>query len=299
MTASNTPESSPESREELLDLATLESLGMLDDEQSRTFWRRLDSASDAIRAEIIERQAGLAAERAFLSAEDPDPSLRSRVVGAVRAASAVRQPVQVGADAGATASGGGDAEPWRGGDEEPRPLRQLVERMRREQEIERRSRTAPWLWRAASLVLAAGLVVSVWFQARLSERVASIAELAMQRQTEDQLRALIGPGLDRFLAGRCEVIGLAGASAEARGAASLLIDPSLEDGFLVVQGLPAIEGGYVLRGIDESGATSVILEFQPVGAVGGYRVPAERLAVMPGRRFEVADSTGRVILRSA
>lgn len=298
MTASNSPESSPESREELLDLATLESLGMLDEESSREFWRRFESAGDAVRSEVIERQAGLASDPSFLSSEEPDAALRARVLHVVKQASLARAAVPVGSVDEATSSTPSFDDSWDAGGDSPRPLRQLVERMRREQELERRSRSAPWLWRAASLVLAAGLVVSVWFQARLSERVASIAELAMQRQTEDQLRALIGPGLDRFLAARCEVIGFAAPSSDLRGAAALYIDPSIQDGFLVVQGLPT-SAGYTLRAVDESGQSVVVLDFEPVGSTGGFRVSSELLAGMAGRRFEIADSDGRVVLRSA
>jgi hypothetical protein len=280
----------PGAETSLADEAVLSALGLLEASDQSAFDQALAAADDATRAAIRDVEASWAVEPAFRSRETPDPTLRTRVLHAVR-----RDMVQSNLSATAHVAPSEDSsslEGLRG------PLQGLVEQIREQQESSRRFNSAPWLWRAASLTLAAGLLVSAWFQARMSERVAAIAELSMQRQTDEQLRALIGPGLDRFLAGRTRTVGLGGVDADVDGAATLLLDPEVGDGFLLAFGLAPQNGPYVLRAVD--GATSTtLLSFEPESATGGFRISADRLAGVLGGRFEILDAAGSVILRSA
>ncbi len=292
----------PMDREALLDLASLEVLGLLDRDTASAFHRALEQAPERWREEVIERQAEWATDPRFLASSTPSAELRARTLAAVSreilAASSI--PVAVG---------GGSAEAW--GDSASRPsqseesvsgpLRQIVEQLRIRQEAERRSRSAPWLWRAASLILGAGLLISAWFQIRMSDRVTEIAELSMQRQTDEQIRALIGEGFERFLVPRCSVTGLAAAAEGGRGSATIYVHPD-GDGFLLVLGLPSAAGPYELRAIccDEGADSESILSFEPLEAASGFRLSAERLAGLAGgARWEIVDGSGQVVLRSA
>lgn len=279
-----------EAHASLADEAILSALGLLEASDRAAFDRAFADADAATRSRLREIEASWAVpwnlDSPLRDRELPDPALRARVLEAVRreAADASSLPP--------TTAGAGEYEDLRG------PLQGLVEQIREQQESTRRTRNAPWLWRAASLTLAAGLLVSAWFQVRLSDRVAAIAELSMQRQTDEQLRRLIGPGLDRFLAGRTRVVGLGGATADIDGSATLLLDPEAGDGFLLAFGLEPQQGPYVLRALDEAGATT-LLSFDPQTAAGGFRISKDRLAGTAGMRFEIADASGNVILRSA
>ena len=264
----------------LADEAVLSALGLLEASDRAAFDRAFASADPVTQAALREIEASWAAEPTLRSRETPDPALRSRVIETVRRE--VKRTRTTAEDS---------LEDLRG------PLQGLVEQIREQQESTRRFRAAPWLWRAASLTLAAGLLVSAWFQVRLSDRVAAIAELSMQRQTDERLRALIGPGFDRFLAGRARVVGLAGANSNVDGAATLLLDPEVGDGFLLTVGLGQQRGPYTLRIVDEENSTS-LLSFDPQTAAGGFRISKERLANAAGGRFEILDATGTVILRS-
>lgn len=269
----------------LVDDAVLSVMGLLEASDRAAFDRAYEAADPATQAAIREIEAAWATEPALRSRETPDPALRMRVIDAVRREMASRsQPVGSSSEVA--------LEDLRG------PLQGLVEQIRAQQESTRRVRTAPWLWRAASLTLAAGLLVSAWFQVRLSERVAMIAELAMQRQTDDQLRTLIGPGFDRFLAARTRVVGLSGTSAAVDGAATIYLDPEAGDGFLLALGLSPQAGPYTLRIVEEQ-ASRTLLSFDPRDAAAGFRISAERLAGVVGGRFEIVDGAGTVMLRSA
>lgn len=293
----------PIDRETLLDLAALEVLGLLEASSAAAFGRALDAAPERWRQEVIDRQAEWAADPAFLADSSPSPELRARVLAAIarhaRAESAI--PIAAGGRADRAEEGEWSVESIDLGRAAREPLRQIVEQLRLRQESERRSRTAPWLWRAATLVLGAGLLVSAWFQIRMSRDVAAIAELSMQRQTDEQIRALIGEGFERFLVPRCSVTGLASASAGGRGSATIYIHPD-GDGFLLALGLPSAAGPYELRAICCDGEETVesILSFRPLEAATGFRLSADRLeSLSGGTRWEIVDASGEVVLRSA
>ena len=290
-------------RETLLDLASLEVLGLLDRETASSFREALDRAPERWREEVIERQAEWATDSRFLASAVPSDELRARTLAAVareiHAASAV--PVAVGGGTESLWIESAPPQPMRSEESVSGPLRQIVEQLRIRQESERRSRTAPWLWRAASLILGAGLLVSAWFQIRMSERVTEIAELSMQRQTDEQIRALVGEGFERFLVPRCSVTGLAAAKEGGRGSATIYIHPD-GDGFLLALGLPSAAGPYELRAIccDEASNVESILSFEPLEAASGFRLSADRLeSLSGGTRWEIVDGRGEVVLRSA
>ncbi|MGA1392913.1 MAG: hypothetical protein ACO38W_07135 [Phycisphaerales bacterium] len=295
------PETSMD-REALLDIASLEVLGLLDEASAEAFRAALDAAPERWRTEVIERQAEWASDPRFLASSHPSPELRARTLAAVSKAMRVGAaiPVAAGVSALRDRSSGSDGRVGAHEESVSAPLRQIVEQLRLRQEADRQGRAAPWIWRAASLVLGAGLLVSAWFQIRMSDRVAEIAELSMQRQTDEQLRALIGEGFERFLIPRCSVIGLA-AAPNGRGGATVYRHPD-GDGFLLVLGLPSAAGPYELRAIccDDEATTESILTFEPMEAASGFRLSADRLASLgAGARWEIVDGSGAVVLRSA
>ncbi|MGA1401209.1 MAG: hypothetical protein ACO38P_12570 [Phycisphaerales bacterium] len=295
------PETSMD-REALLDIASLEVLGLLDEASAEAFRVALDAAPERWRAEVIERQAEWASDPRFLASSHPSPELRARTLAAVSRAMRVGAAIPVAAGVAASRDRSSRSDGRVGAHEESvsAPLRQIVEQLRLRQEADRQGRAAPWIWRAASLVLGAGLLVSAWFQIRMSDRVAEIAELSMQRQTDEQLRALIGEGFERFLIPRCSVIGLA-AAPNGRGGATVYRHPD-GDGFLLVLGLPSAAGPYELRAIccDDEATTESILTFEPMEAASGFRLSADRLASLgAGARWEIVDGSGAVVLRSA
>lgn len=315
-------------REELLDLAGLQALALLGDEAlEEEFKSAFDAADPRLQREVLERQAEWASEAAFLSEESPPAALRDRVLAS--------RPLAVGVGVGGgedddgtwlgdDAIAGGAAAPPRGrdgdgrdrGDGSLRSSRFAAGRGRwaggdavsRERSalaglpdagpIEWRSRVGAWLWRAAALALAAGLAVSIWFQAKLLEQTSAIAGLAVQRGTEEKFRSLLGVEFDRFLSGRVEVVGLVGTGAGG-GVATLHLDPVRRDGLLVVIDLPRSEGPYSLRLVSGSGEASTVLEsIEPAGSVAGFLLADLSALPSSGGRWEMLDAAGEVVLLS-
>lgn len=320
----------PPSREELLDLASIHALGLIDDAAAEArFHRAFDAAPPALRSEILERQAEWAGDPAFLSAEPLPAGLRDRVL------SARPRPALVGVGDGVAPTDGAE---WAGGgvvearghqapsrDEAvvrgsvggfrfemdpdgldphgkvPASLQKLIDHVDRQSAAAARGHSVTWLWRALALALAVGLVASLWFQLRLGERSAEIAGLALQRQTETRLRELVGFDLDRFLSGRSLVVGLDHVGRNGRGAAMLYIDPVVGDGFLVIAGVRSEAGPFSLRMAPAEGRSREVRgRMQPAGSLVGFAVPAigvdaDALGTL---KWEFLDAAGEVVLRS-
>lgn len=71
---------------ELLEMVTLDALGLLDEREREEFDRAFAAAAPAVQAQIRREQARLAKSEMFLPAVEPPPGLRARVVAAVREA---------------------------------------------------------------------------------------------------------------------------------------------------------------------------------------------------------------------
>ncbi len=142
----------------LLWTAVLDALGLLDDKAAALFDRSFHAAPEALRLRIIELQAAIAADPAFIASEQPAPSLRGASVAAVMA------------EVDRTES-------------ELAPLA-IIGRETFESPSSRRRAafSASVFWRAASLALAASLITTFVFMAQALESNAQLRE-ALDRET--------------------------------------------------------------------------------------------------------------------
>ncbi len=76
----------PMSREELLELAALDALGLLDEYEAALYTRSFHHAPAAVQDEIKDLQAAYSADPTFLPDVEPASTGRVRVLGAVRRA---------------------------------------------------------------------------------------------------------------------------------------------------------------------------------------------------------------------
>lgn len=319
------------SREELFDLAGLHVLGLLGDEElEREFLDAFDAADPRLQSEILDRQAEWATDAAFLSDDSPPSWLRDRVLASRPAPAAA----PIGAAVGRGGSvGGGSGEEWSGTGAEAdvapmatRPVStaaspregiaggrvRLASSRDEHASLQRRlvveselrdaagwgGRVGAWLWRTAALAFAVGLAVSIWFQARLLEQTAAIADLAVQRGTEEKFRSMLGIEFDRFLSSRVTVVGLVPAGSGG-GVATVHVDPVRRDGFLVVIDLPRASGPYALQALCDSGGLAMVLPaFEPAGSLAGFKLPDLSEVAGVSRRWEILDAGGEVVLRS-
>ena len=188
------------SREELLELAVADALGVLDEVDTARFERAFSSAAPSLQAEVRVAQDRVALDRMLLVDEQPPASLwlktLARVAAAIELEAAGAAPIaMIGpargytaerASASAVAVAGSDSSPREFIDQESREaiVREILERSAMER------RPPQHLWRAAALFLFAALVVALYFQSEqraISERMMNFVD---GRLSEDAMRAI-------------------------------------------------------------------------------------------------------------
>ena len=175
------------SREELLELAVADAIGVLDEVDTARFERAFSSAAPSLQAEVRVAQDRVALDRMLLVDEQPPASLRlktlARVAAAIELEAAGAAPIaMIGPARGYTADravAGAVAvsysSPREFIDHESREaiVREILERSAMER------RPPQHLWRAAALFLFAALVVALYFhseQRAISERMMNFVD---------------------------------------------------------------------------------------------------------------------------
>ncbi len=270
----------PLTRQDLLELASLDALGLLDEFDSAHYTRAFLDAPAAVQDEIKQRQAELAADRTLLPEEGPTPSLRQRVLDGV--AEAVEQK-----------------------DDELAPLAQIGQRYRAmvASGAEPFRQTSTPFWRAAVFVLAAAVVVLAYFTTDAYRQGNLIAVAALTGNTAEQLEKMIGPTFKDFLLdGNAELIAFEASERGTTFKAVLLVNDSNEV-FLVTDGLPPNIGAeYTLRMRYDGGTTDTIIRtFESNGTLTGARFALEGINAnaLASATWLITNGTGKVILRSA
>ena len=175
------------SREELLELAVADAIGVLDEVDTARFERAFSSAAPSLQAEVRVAQDRVALDRMLLVDEQPPASLRlktlARVAAAIELEAAGAAPIaMIGPARGYTADRAvagavavSDNSPREFIDHESREaiVREILERSAMER------RPPQHLWRAAALFLFAALVVALYFhseQRAISERMMNFVD---------------------------------------------------------------------------------------------------------------------------
>lgn len=278
-------------REELIEQASLDALGLLDAFEAAHYAKSFHAAPASVQEEIRLLQAEIATDASLLSDEEPPAGLRGRVMGAVMDSieheTRELQPIAtIGsrarrvAAAGATTTATDIAGVFRD------------ERMHLQYRSMQRSVA---VWRAASVALAASLLGSFLWLNVITHDAMSIAQLAQGQATQAQLIEMLGSDYATFSTDKTMRIRSLAALAGEQGAAILYCDPKNGDGYLVGFGLAQV-GTYTIRSIADDGTTITLGQ-----VIGGSRVTATRLARVDSTRLahsriEVVDDTGRPIL---
>jgi hypothetical protein len=276
-------------REELIEQASLDALGLLDAFEAAHYAKSFHAAPASVQEEIRQLQAEIATDASLLSDEEPPAGLRGRVMGAVMDSieheTRELQPIAtIGSRARRVTATGATATDIAG-----------VVRDERMNIQHRSMQRSVAVWRAASVALAASLLGSFLWLNVITHEAMSIAQLAQGQATQAQLIEMLGSDYATFSGNKTMKIRSLAALAGQAGAAILYCDPKNGDGYLVGFGLAEV-GTYTVRSVDANG-TSVVLGQM----IGGSRVTATRLARIDSTRLahsriEVVDDTGRPIL---
>jgi anti-sigma-K factor RskA len=246
----------PASTRELLELASLDALGLLDGDEREAFERAFEAAPRAVREQIRREQGRIAAaDDALLPEVDPPAGLRARVRGAVRDA---------------------------------------MDRVRSERDVVGRIAPNAWslrrnvspLWRAACLAFATAtislLVAGFHVRQTYNESLASAADGALAEQIARELgdsfvEVLLSPTAERVALQPV----LASASFdrfEGRGEGLLMFDQDAGVGLLVVRNLPVLEGEYEVVLMDDvANVRETLVRFRSEGELQSRRIDPKDL----------------------
>ncbi len=270
----------PLTRKDLLELAALDALGLLDEFDSAHYTRSLHDAPAAVQDEIKQRQAELAADSTLLPEEGPTPSLRQRVLDGV--AEAVEQ-----------------------NDHELAPLAQIGQRYRATvvSSAEGFGQTSTPFWRAAVFVLAAAVVVLAYFTTDAYRQGNLIAVAALTGNTAEQLEKMIGPTFKDFLFdANTRWIAFEPSDRDTTFKAVVLVNEFTNEAFLVTDGLPPSDGAeYTLRVSHAGGTPETVSTFKSNGTLTGARFGLEGINAnaLASATWLITNGEGDVILRSA
>jgi hypothetical protein len=271
------------SRMDLIELAALDALGLLDEIESDLFDRSFHHASATVQDEVREIQARVVEQISHVCSEEPPASLRERVLQAVAEAVELDSPAPLASIRRAgdrTAS----AYDHAGESDDARRVRRL--------------QLAGHFWRAACFILL-GVVVSVVFMLVNAQNANNqLAYYALNSNLHDQLERHIGPTFRAYLRdGTAERIVLSSTNEDCDGWANLWIAEGTTEAMLITEGLPELDEGqtYQLRVRDVAGRVRVIANVAAGELIRGSRITVDSSTLVAVATWELAGPNGVVL----
>lgn len=263
-------------REELIELAALDAVGLLSEYEAALFTRSFHHASAAVQDEILNLQAEIAADTALLPSEDPEDSLRDRVLAAV--ADAIEK----------------DAEPLS-------PIA-TIGRSRRSQRIASAPRTrmsrSGHFWRAAAFAMMTTTIVMGYFWNDARTEVSTIKELLLPWQTGNEITELVGPGWKDFVGNpTCQEIHLQTVDNSRGGPGVVYVNDRTDEVFVFVMGVHR-GADYTIEIANEDGIFESIGELVVHGPIAVARLSDVAASVLTSSSFQISIN-GEAILRRA
>jgi len=280
------------SHEELVELAILEAMGVLDEVDSAALNRLFHSQTVAVQSEIRALQASIAADPSLLSNEVPRAELRGLSLTRVRD--------EMAADHAALAPLA-TIGPRRGGSADT--TEQLIELVQLraahssvQGEASRWNRTAV-LWRAASIMVGALLMVSLYYNLASNQYSVRIGQLALDANAREELARALGSSYRDFAEGGCLVRGLSAARPGFSGSVTAYVNRRSGDAMIIAFGLPE-EIRYSVRAVSEDGSVTELGTIVPSSHHTVLRLSGADSFQLAFARLEVVDPSGMVVLRT-
>ena len=246
---------------EILELARLDALGMLDSDERVVFERASQDASPSLRDQIRREQNRLTDISDLLPDIDPPQDLRARVIGAVRDAMAA-----------VTGRNAGDVLAR---------IEPLAVNMRRN--------VSP-LWRAACIGFATATVVLMGFAFNLQTTYDNSLQAMRNGELAEQIAREIGPQfVDTLLSPTAEFVNFSPvADTGAKGGAVVVIDKESKIAFIVCKNLPKISGQYALVVTNDKGEVlQTVARFVNSGELNGRVLDG---SLSPSNRYAIYAS---------
>ncbi len=259
-------------RKELLELAALDVLGLLDEYEAATYTRSFADAPATVQDEVKRLQAEVASDPALLPDEEPDEALRRRVLEYVSEA-VEREAAPLATIGRHRASAGG------------------------------RAAAVPALhfWRAASFVLAAAGLAMAYLFTQAYQSSNELTKAALYNDAA-MLDLLLEPSIKDFLLDDSTKIPLKPVG-EFDGRAGLYVNEEKSQVGILADRLPATKSEqYVLQVVTRGDGKLVQLQaFKSMGGMGGIRVLNVSSEVIASAAiWQIADlTTGAILFTSA
>ena len=266
----------PMTRRELLELAALDALDLLDEFEAAIYTRSFHDAPATVQDEVIRLQAEVSGDLSLLPGEEPDSGLRERVLRVV--AEAIER-------------------------EESRLAPLATIGRRRAAGFQHESGRRSWLnpsgqvWRAASFALAGVTVVFALFWAEAYRHGNKVSVLALDKNTVEVLEELIGPTIKDFLFDPATVYTVLESKIGAE--AILVINETTREAMLVTDGLvQASDDAYILSFLDKDGKETYVQKFGSTGGLQGIALGTLPAAALTATSWEIINARGDVLLAS-
>jgi len=266
----------PMTREELLELAGLDALGLLDEYEAALFTRSFHHAPVAVQDEVKRLQAAFASDKNLLPEVEPSTELREKVLAAVSKA-IESESIELA------------------------PLAMIGPRARGGRESGSRlalSASTP-LWRAAAFVLAGVGLVLAYFNLQLRERNEEIIDHLIGMKTTEQVEALLGPDFNSFQSPYTLVRVLNPVPGSTNMHATVFVNENTKQAFLLAVGLPDQSAPFTLTATSADGQEQFSRGFERMSVYTGIRLgELPTVSMVASLTWEITDATGRTILRA-
>lgn len=267
--------------QELLELAALDALGLLDDAEREAFDLAFRAAPPALQAQVRREQTRIAGDDSLLPKVEAPLGLKARVLAAWRDAV-------------------GTVTEHRGTKRSAAALSLA------------RSRGISPLWRAGAIGCAAASVVLAVSMFNIRGEFATLDRVSKDISRQEYFAKEFGARFEQmFTSPRTMHVKFEPSASEVKAEAVLLIDPSTGTGHLYARQLPPAPGGYALVALDENGVpirdehgelkTLCVLETSGVEGGAAYN---DRIKIAPGEsvgliRADYEQSKSSLLLRSS
>ena len=267
----------PMSREELLDPAALDAFGLLDEYDAALYTRSFHHAPATVQDELRRLQAELVTDPSLITVMDEPPAeLRARVLASV-AAAREREEAQLA------------------------PLATIGRARTTEVGYAPRARlfTSGLFWRAATFVLASAVIAMAYSWYSAVQTNVRLAELALSKGVEDQLRELMGEDFTAFIktGNSNKAIRATPLRGDDAAHATLYLNESDNVAFLMVTGLPASAANQPYRlTVNIGGQDHEVKQFTSNGLAAGVRVDNLSRDMVASTSWKVLNAAGEVVL---
>jgi len=287
----------PMRRDELLEMASLDALGMLEADEAAFFSRSFLEAPRMVQDEIRALQASIASDLQLVSDEEPPAFLRNKVIGAVleeidQASHGLAPIATIGALRNVRVTNSQTDQSFESTN--PLNVEQHLQVERRAIRSRSMNRTL-MAWRAATVGLAASLLATFMWVSVIANEALKVTQLAQSTETRNELGTYLGTTWTQFVSATCKVRTLNPSTTGGNVSASIWINEKSGESFLVAYELQS-NSDYTVRLKASNGTVITLGKVTGSGKVTGAKFAMADVTKLQFETIELIDNNGKIIL---